>query len=65
MAVRVCFDLGTARVKSLGRLKKERRKKNRKMTNADFHHFQVLHFSNVLEQSLCYCTVGATPESRF
>ena len=27
MAVRVCFDLGTARVKSLGRLKKERKKK--------------------------------------
>ena len=57
MAVRGCFDLDTARVKALGLLKKERRKK-KKMTKLDFHRFQVRHFSNVLEQSLCYIEIG-------
>ena len=44
----------------LGWLKKERKKK-RKMTKLNFHHFQVRHFNNVFEQSWCHCRVGATP----
>lgn len=56
MAVRGCFDLDTARLRAVGLLKKERRKK--KMTKLDFHRFQVRHFSNVLEQSLCYIEMG-------
>ena len=38
-----------------------RRKKIRKMTKLDFHHFQVRHFNNVFKQSWCHCRVGATP----
>ena len=34
------------------------------MTKLDFHHFQVRHFNNVLEQSWCHCGVGATPARR-
>ena len=53
-----------ARVKALGWLKKERRRKKRKMTKLDFHHFQVRHFNNVFDQSWCHCIVGATPATR-
>ena len=49
MAIRGRFVLGTARVKALGWLKKKERKKNRKMTKLDFHHFQVRHFNNIFE----------------
>ena len=51
MTVRGCFDLDTARVKALGALKKEERKKKKK-TKLDFQRFQVHHFSNMLGQSL-------------
>ena len=51
-----CFGLGTARVKALGELKKERKKP--KMTKLDFHRFQVRYFSNNFEQSPCYCKIG-------
>ena len=57
MTVHGCFGLGIARVKALGALKKERKKKT-KMTKLDFHRFQVRHFSNNLEQSPCYCKMG-------
>ena len=57
MTVRGCFGLATARVKALGELKKERKKKT-KMTKLDFHRFQVRHFSNNFEQSPCYCKMG-------
>ena len=57
MTVRGCFSLGTARVKALGKLKKERKKKT-KMTKLDFHRFQVRHFSNNFEPSSCYCKIG-------
>ena len=40
------------------------KKKKTKMTPLDFHCFPVHHFSNALEQSLCYCKDGATLESR-
>ena len=56
MTVRGCFGFGTARVKALGELKKERKKT--KMTKVDFHRFQVRHFSNNFEQSPCYCKMG-------
>ena len=36
MTVHGCFGLGIARVKALGALKKERRKKKTKMTKHDF-----------------------------
>ena len=55
--IRECFGLGIARVKALGALKKEERKKM-KMTKLDFHRFQVRHFSNNFEQSPCYCKMG-------
>ena len=59
MTVRGCFGLGIARVKALGALKKERRRKKKtKMTKLDFHRFQVRHFSNNFEQSPCYCKTG-------
>ena len=58
MTVHGCFGLGIARVKALGALKKERRKKKTKMTKHDFHRFQVRHFSNNFEQSPCYCKMG-------
>ena len=61
MAIRGCFVLGTARVKALGWLKKERKKKKRKH---DFHHFQVRYFNKVFEQSWCHCRVGAIPAMR-
>ena len=64
MAIRGRFVLGTARVKALGWLEKKERKKKRKMTKLDFHHFQIRHFNNVSEQSWCHCRVGATPVSR-
>ena len=54
--VRGCFGLDNARVKALGEWKKERKKT--KMTNVDFHRFQVRHFSNTFEQSPCYCKMG-------
>ena len=57
-----CFGLGTARVKALGVLKKERKKKT-KMTKLDFHRFQVRHFSNNFEQSPCYCKMGQRPRA--
>ena len=63
MRVRGCFVLETARVKALGWLKKKERRL--KMTKRDFHHFQVHHISNVSEEYLCFCRVGATPKSRF
>ena len=63
-AIRGRFVLGTARVKALGCLKKKERKKKRKMTKLDFHHFQVRHFNNVFDQSWCHCIFGATPASR-
>ena len=34
------------------------------MAKLDFHHFQVRHFNNIFEQSLCHCRVGATSASR-
>ena len=40
------FVLGTARDKALGWLEK---KKKRKMTKLDFHHFQVCHFKSAFE----------------
>ena len=58
MTVHECFGLGIARVKALGALKKERKKKKTKMTKLDFHRFQVRHFSNNFEQSPCYCKMG-------
>ena len=42
MTVCWCFGLGTARVKVLGELRKERKKKKTKMTKLDFHRVQVL-----------------------
>ena len=57
MTVHGCFGPGIARVKALGALKKERKKKT-KMTKHDFHRFQVRHFSNNFEQSPCYCKMG-------
>ena len=54
MTVHECFSLCTARVKALGELKEERKKKKTKMTKLDFHRFQVRHFSNDFKQSPCY-----------
>ena len=50
---RHCSRKGARRVEER---KKERKKT--KMTNVDFHRFQVRHFSNNLEQSPCYCKMG-------
>ena len=54
----------TTCVKALGWLKKERKKKKRKMTKLNFHHFQFRHSNNVYYQSWCHCRVGATPVMR-
>ena len=48
------FHLMAPRVPKLHNKKKER-----KMTKLDFHHFQVRRF-NVFELSWCHCRVGAT-----
>ena len=64
---RHCSRKGARRVeeRKKERKKKEERKKKTKMTKLDFHRFQVRHYSNNLEQSPCYCKMGATPDSRF
>ena len=68
MGVRGCFVLGSARVKALDALKKERRRKKKKkkakMTKVDFHRFLVRHFSKIFEPSYGYCEDRAMPESR-
>ena len=52
--------MDTACVKVLGSLKKKKQEKEDDENG--FHRFQVHHFSNVLEQFLCYCK---DVESRF
>ena len=50
---RHCPRKGARRVEE--RKKERKKKKKTKMTKVDFHRFQVRHFSNIFEQSPCYC----------